>query len=260
MNTNSWTPAPAGYLASAGLAVSLRRCWRSRLQRGAVWFRPGAAVCPLSASASRCTRQPRSAPGSPASFPASTALPSGSAPPGDHRASARPVLLEAAEPEHRDPRPFLCPAADPSRLPVGGFPAAGADTKQGGAAVQQTIDRATSHRRPGLPRTGGSAPRGPLTTVPGPGAAPPAVPGRGPRPVVRRDPAQPGDRQEPLRQLPGARRLPRRGAGPGRAVGGLGRGDLRTRGRDRTQAAPRPTPQGGRRVSSQTDDQRTSQN
>jgi WhiB family redox-sensing transcriptional regulator len=34
--------------------------------------------------------------------------------------------------------------------------------------VQPTIDRATSHRRPGLPRTGGSPPRGPLTTVPGP--------------------------------------------------------------------------------------------
>ena len=34
--------------------------------------------------------------------------------------------------------------------------------------MQPTIDRATSHRRPGLSRTGGSPPRGPLTTVPGP--------------------------------------------------------------------------------------------
>ena len=34
--------------------------------------------------------------------------------------------------------------------------------------MQPTIDRATSHRRPGLSRTGGSAPRGPLTTAPGP--------------------------------------------------------------------------------------------
>jgi WhiB family redox-sensing transcriptional regulator len=34
--------------------------------------------------------------------------------------------------------------------------------------VQPTIDRATSHRRPGLSRTGGSPPRGPLTTAPGP--------------------------------------------------------------------------------------------
>ena len=34
--------------------------------------------------------------------------------------------------------------------------------------MQPTIDRATSHRRPGTSRTGGSPPRGPLTTVPGP--------------------------------------------------------------------------------------------
>ena len=34
--------------------------------------------------------------------------------------------------------------------------------------MQPTIDRAASHRRPGLSRTGGSPARGPLTTVPGP--------------------------------------------------------------------------------------------
>ena len=34
--------------------------------------------------------------------------------------------------------------------------------------MQPTIDRPTSHRRPGLSRTGGSPPRGPLTTVHGP--------------------------------------------------------------------------------------------
>jgi WhiB family redox-sensing transcriptional regulator len=34
--------------------------------------------------------------------------------------------------------------------------------------VQPTIDRATSQRRPGLSRTGGSPSRGPLTTVSGP--------------------------------------------------------------------------------------------
>jgi WhiB family transcriptional regulator, redox-sensing transcriptional regulator len=32
--------------------------------------------------------------------------------------------------------------------------------------VQQTIDRPTSHRRPGLPRTGGSLPRRPVPTAP----------------------------------------------------------------------------------------------
>jgi len=32
--------------------------------------------------------------------------------------------------------------------------------------VQQTIDRPTSHRRPGLPRTGGFPPRRPLSPVP----------------------------------------------------------------------------------------------
>jgi WhiB family redox-sensing transcriptional regulator len=34
--------------------------------------------------------------------------------------------------------------------------------------VQPTIDRVMSHRRPGLARTGGSPPRGTLTTVSGP--------------------------------------------------------------------------------------------
>src|SRR4029450_614010 len=89
----------------------------------------------------------------------------GSTPRGDRRASARPVLHEAAEPEPRDPRPFSLSATPRHRPQVAGTPPAVADEERGGAAVQQTFDRPTSHRRPGLPWTGGFPPRRPHTPV-----------------------------------------------------------------------------------------------
>ena len=127
-----------------------------------------------------------------------TAPPSGSTPRGDRRANRSPVLLEAAEPE-----PGIRGLSRFSAAPGPDHRSAGhrrpsRRRARGGAAVQQTIDRPTSHRRPGLPGTGGvTPPYGPFrpeaaaaTAVPGAGPAPPAVPGRGPGAVVRREPGR----------------------------------------------------------------------
>ena len=111
----------------------------------------------------------------------------------------------------------------------------------------QTVDHPTSHRRPGLPRTGGPTPRRPRTPV-----AP--APVRRPLPCRVEDPElwfaeSPGPArggQGPVRRLPPPGRLPGRRPGPRRALGGLGRRDLRARRGDRAEATAGTSPQGRR--------------
>ena len=234
MITTTWTAAPADLLGLGGV----RRASRAPVSTAA----PSSASAPRRASLR--SRGPVCPPAAPlrgcaadrSSRPSLTAH-------GRHRShhnsigttlgfhsleetaelTARPVLLEAAEPEPRDPRPFSLSAAPGTRPPVGGPPPAVADEERGGAAVQQTIDRPTSHRRPGLPWTGGSPPRRPHTPV-----AP--APVRRPLPCRVEDPElwfaeTPGAAragQELLRRLPGPGRLPGRRAGPRPSPGASG--------------------------------------
>ena len=73
----------------------------------------------------------------------------------------------------------------------------------------------------------------------------PALPLGRPRPVVRRAPRRAGAGQVAVRGLPDPRRVPGRCGAAGRAVGRLGRRDLRARRRGPAQAAPWPSAQGG---------------
>ena len=116
--------------------------------------------------------------------------------------------------------------------------------------MQQTIDRPTSHRRPGLPRTGGLPPRRPHTPVsPAPVRRPLPCRVEDPELWFAESPAQLEQAKSLCARLPGPERLPGRRPGPRRALGRLGRRDLRTRRGHRAQAAAGTSPQGRRRVS-----------
>ena len=215
MTTTTWTFAPAGVLGSGsvdvrpypGVVVAPRRTQC----RGPVC--PPSAL-PLTRAFPAATSPVRSLNGSVAVLarthsrpPSGTStrirperrhhprdpLPGETAELTAHRSSSRP----------RNPNPgirglSLClrpPAPTTGRR----FPAGRRRRRvRGGAAVMQTVDHPTSHRRPGLP--GPAAPpagRAPRSHPPRCGA--PAVPGGGPGAVVRRQP----DRLEVAKALCG---------------------------------------------------------
>ena len=194
MTSTPWTAAPAGLLglgcfavrrvtaasSASALSTGLRH-GRHRRSRCVASVRSPRTSCPSSGSRRIAAHLPRSErrhhPRDPL-LEETTEL------------TARPVLLEAAEPEPRDPRPFSLLCGTRPRPPVGGTPPAVAEPRRGGAAVLQTIDRRRPTADPGSPRpalrsgTPDDRDGGPART----GPASPALPGGGPRPVVRREP------------------------------------------------------------------------
>src|SRR4051794_21672699 len=137
-----------------------------------------------------------------------------------------PAHLEAAEPDYRDPRPSLLPWS-----------------RQGTAPPVRRSRRSRKREVTGLYESGAGPTRRECRA-----GGEPALSEVRPGPVVLRLPGPAGTGQVALRGLPAARRVPGRRGRAERALGCLGRRDLRAWRRRPAQAAAGPSRSEERRV------------